>query len=205
MWGITKVIKRAFAPHFKFKNLQHVPRNKGGLKKRAARRRGKQIDAELEQYVLTQTTPKRTCKETHLVLAKLDEMGLKLTNAQLYVANEGLNMCAFIDLVALRTETNTPVVIEIKRGCHYKLCSTLNGSLKFHEPHVTDCLQNQHQMQALLGKMLYEKNHGKCECCLIYVDESNCEFIPESQFVVSVSAEALQTIAKMKKTKKRKR
>ena len=39
--GITKLIKNVFAPSWKYKLLKNIPKNVGGLKKRAAKNRGK--------------------------------------------------------------------------------------------------------------------------------------------------------------------
>ncbi len=206
MLGITKIIKKTFVPHFKFKNLQNVPKNVGGLKKRAACTRGKLIDRELNQFVVNGQVQSSFCTETNLILNKLNELKLKPILSQHHISNANLKMCTFIDLVAICETSCQTMIIEIKRGCHYKLCSTQNGSLRFHDPIITDCMQHQHELQALLSKMLYEiKYEEKCECCLIYVDELKCEYIPENKFAAQISKEALDAITNTKIIKKRKR
>ena len=198
MRGITKAIKTTFAPHWKFKQLQHVPRNVGGLRKRAACRRGKLLDRELSQFALTGPDAS-FCAETQLVIAKLNELRLTLTHTQVYVSDADWKLCTHIDLLAVDQTTGQHVVIETKRGCHYRRCSTKSGSLKFHDAHVTDCLENQHQLQALLGKMLFERTHAThSTCCLIYVNEEKCECISEPDFKVQVSPTALQAIKTFK-------
>ncbi len=206
MLGITKLIRKTFAPHFKFKNLQKVPRNVGGLKKKAACRRGKLLDRQLSDFALNGAKAS-FCKETKLVIEKLEELNLEISKTQHYVSNSELKMCTFIDLVAFKKDSHMPVIIEVKRGCHYKHCSTLNGVLRFHDSTVNDSLLHQHQLQALLGKLLYEKQNPEvsCDCYLLYVDENTCEHIQQNSFNVQICAEALNAIKNVKITKKRKR
>lgn len=206
MLGITKIIKKIFVPSFKFKNLQKVPKNVGGLKKRAACRRGKLIDTQLSQYLLIKNQNK-FCQETNLIIEKLKELNLVLIKTQFYVTDDDLKLCTFIDLIAFDIKNQQEMIIEIKRGCHYRLCATQDGQMKFQNPGTTDCLQNQHQLQALLGKMLYQKKFQeiKTSCCLIYVDEKECQYIPEADFNVTITSESLTTIKNLKITKKRKR
>ena len=143
MFGVTKVIKKTFAPQFAFKKLRKIPRNVGGLRKSAACRRGKRIEKELSDFAANGgTNMLKYCQETQLVIAKLDELHLQLLETQVYVANQSLNMCTFIDLLTFNSATQTFVIVEIKRGCHYRRCSTKNGTLRFHAPDVTDCLLN---------------------------------------------------------------
>jgi hypothetical protein len=204
MIGVTKLIKKIFVPHFKFKNLRKMPRNIGGYTKRKARQQGKRVDKELSEFLAHGTNP-RFCAETKHVIEKLAEKNLRLVNTQVYISNSDLNMCVYIDLIAV-DQSGTFVIIEIKRGFQYRLCSTKNGFLKFHSPGVTDCFQNQHQLQSLLGKILFEhKHHLQCTCCLIYVNEACCDYIPESDFKAQINNDALETIKNMKTCKKRKR
>jgi len=194
MKGITTVIKKVFVPHFKFKKLRNVPKNVGGLRKRAACRRGKLLDKELSEFAKTGLSD-LFCVETHLVIEKLTALNLKVIDTQVYVCDTELKICAYIDVLAIDQSSGQHIIIETKRGCHYRLCSTKNGVLKFHGEMVTDCMQHQHQLQALLGKMLYEKTQSvSCVCCLMYVDNTNCVNIPEEHFKVQVSQQALDAI-----------
>lgn len=204
MIGLTKLIKKVFVPDYKFKNLEKVAKNPGGLKKRAACRQGKLIDKQLTQTV-SKIPNTILCKQTTLVLNKLKELNFTLTKSQVYVVNESLKLCTFIDLVALDETTQQEVIIEIKSGCHYRLCSTKNGFMKFQKEPTTNCLQNQHQLQALFGKYLYDKQFKTTTtCCLIYVNETQCDYIPLSQFHVEISNEAIETIRNLNHKKRKK-
>lgn len=200
MIGVTKIIKRVFVPGFKFKELQRMPRNVGGLKKRAARKRGQKVDDELGQFAKGQI--KTFCQETQLIVQKLTEMNIELKSSQVYVSND--DMCAFIDLVGFDTVNKRDVVLEIKRGFNYRECCTKNGLMKFQQSSdVTDCLRNQHEMQALLGHYLY--NQPDATCGLVYVDEKSCEFIAKQDFRTSITPEALEAIHQFAKKKQNKR
>jgi hypothetical protein len=171
--GITKLIPRVFAPSYRFKSLK-VPRNPGGLKKRAAKRRGKRLDAELASDQQT-----RTCAETKLIRTTLDSLQLDIVETQKMVQHQQLK--TFLDLVVKHRITNKSFVVEIKRGCHYRRCATPTGKLLHQTSVLSDCLLYHHQLQALIGRWIaqQEVNWG---VILIYVDQEKVEIFKDAEF-----------------------
>ena len=71
--GITKVIQQVFFPAYKVRDLRGSPiKNKGGLRLRQAKLRGKLIDRQLAKMVgdkLSLKLPPRACEETKQIIA----------------------------------------------------------------------------------------------------------------------------------------
>jgi hypothetical protein len=184
MPGITKLIPQVFCPGFKFKHLLHKPQNPGGLKKRAAKRRGNRLDNELSNNII------KGCKETQLIRKTLDGMNLEIEETQVLAQQE--NIKTFLDLIVKHKETGKKYVVELKRGCEYRRCSTKNGKLLFQNPTsysktsassptlpLSDALLYQHQLQVLIGRWLYKHDHDY-GVLLIYVNETKVELFEES-------------------------
>lgn len=193
MVGVTKRIRKVFAPTWQFKRLT-IPKHVGGMKKSAAKRRGKRIDREMD--AITKDTPiKRTCRETKALLKFFESRNVTLCHSQYKVSLKLLS--TFLDLVVIDPDGKL-YVVEIKRGCHYRHID--NGHLN-HHTNVTNCLLHQHQLQAMIGRWLYEtqeqvKNVG---CILIYVENDDIEVYDEDQFVVELNESAKLAVLDIRK------
>lgn len=201
MVGITEVIKKKFAPTYKYKKLISVPKNPGGLKKRAAQRRGKRLDLEIFN-ISKDKLQRKPCAETKNLLNKLKEMDLEIVESQKYVALNHLN--TYIDLI-VKDKSNKLYICEIKRGCHYRLCSTKDGKLKYQSKNLSDCPLYQHQMQTLIGRWLYQTSQKTSEpigVLLFYIDESNIEVFTEEQFMATLTQEGCQVLMDMSNNQK---
>ncbi len=187
MVGITKLIHTVFAPQWRFKRLTHRPKNPHGLKRRAACKRGKQLDKECK--INTQIKS----KEGKLLQSAFANWGWTILHTQVLVRFENLH--TFIDLI-VRDSFNQEWIIEIKRGYVYKKCAV--GWLKHQSKAVPDAALYQHQMQVLIGKWLWEKNHeGKTiRHALIYVNESQVEKWNDVQFRAILSEQGKVAILK---------
>lgn len=192
--GITKLIKTTFAPTWKYKKLLHLPKNVGGLKKRAAKTRGNRIDAELASG---QTV--KTCLETRTIRDHLTSMNMQIVKCQVSVKNA--NLMTFIDML-VRDNTGKMFVVEVKRGAHYKKCCTQAGTLCFQRKTLSDCLLYQHQLQALIGRWLAneETNWG---VMLIYVTDDTINIYRETDFEAELLQSGKDAIVKAA-TRKRK-
>jgi hypothetical protein len=188
MPGITKLIPQVFCPGFKFKHLVHKPQNPGGLKKRAAKRRGNRLDNELsdnrrlsqfeDDCVISNNIIIKECKETKLIRKTLEEMNLEIEDTQVFAQEE--NVKTFLDLIVKHKETGKKYVVELKRGCEYRRCGTKNGKLLFQTTlTLSDALLYQHQLQVLIGRWLYKHEHDY-GVLLIYVNETKVEVLEES-------------------------
>jgi len=179
MSGITKLIPKVFAPTWRFKDLKWKPKNIGGLKKRAAKKRGNRIDSELNGEVLFE----KTCPETKLIYKVLHDMKLDIVATQMYVKQGSLK--TFLDMVVRHQETGQQYIIEIKRGCEYRRCGTQDGILRFQNKTLNDCLLHQHQMQVLIGRWLFG-DENRTGVLLIYVNETRVEVLQEYEFEVEL-------------------
>ncbi len=172
MPGITKLIPKVFCPSFKFKNLVKKPQNTGGLKKRAAKKRGNRLDNELSNNIIL-----KTCKETRLIRECLKEMKLEIELTQVLAQEQ--NVKTFLDLIVKHSESGKRYVVELKRGCEYRRCGTKNGTLLFQTSCLSDAPLYQHQLQVLIGRWLYKHEHDY-GVLLIYVNETKVEVFQES-------------------------
>lgn len=205
MIGVTKIIKKVFVPHFKFRNLLKKPQNVGGLKKRAACKLGKLVDEQLFQISKGKLQEDQQIPETTALLQHLTNLDLSIFQSQVYVSCPKLHLCAYIDLILKNNTTQELIVAEIKTGCHYRLCCTKDGFIKYQEKDITDCMLHQHQLQALLGKTLFEsQSKTPISSCLIYVNKTEIIQFNEKDFAVTLTPEAFESI-QMLISKKRKR
>jgi hypothetical protein len=174
MPGITKLIPQVFCPGFKFKNLVKKPLNPGGLKKRAAKKRGNRLDNELANNITN-----KTCKETKLIRQCLEEMKLEIESTQVLAQEQ--NVKTFVDLIVKHKETNKRYIVELKRGCEYRRCGTKDGKLLYQTQNniLTNALLYQHQLQVLIGRWLYKHEHDY-GVLLIYVNDTKVELFQES-------------------------
>lgn len=184
MVGITKLIRKLFAPQWRYRALR-VAKNPGGLKKAAAKRRGKRVDREL-LLCAQGAEPKRACPETRAVLKLFAAEGYRIVGAQHKVQLGRLT--TFLDLVVSDAEGRL-FVVEIKRGCHYR--NESNGLLRFHES-TPNSLLCQHQLQCAIGRWMYEQQHSATGvgCLLIYVQDSDIDVYDEEEFEVHLGEPA---------------
>jgi len=196
--GITNLIPKVFAPSWKFKKLKQIPRNTGGLKKRAAKIRGKRLDKELKNNVT-----KNICPETKNVRILLDSMELDIEATQVLAQRKDLK--TFLDMIVIHRETHKKFIVELKRGCKYRRCATSDGKLLHQTSNLTDCLLYQHQLQTLIGRWLagHEYDYG---VLLIYVNEEEIEMFQECDFVAELSELGKQSLLQYacKKQKRKK-
>ncbi len=196
--GITKLIPRVFAPSWNFKKLKRKPRNIGGLKKRAAKARGNRIDQELKNDV----NESDSCIETKLIRNMLDERCLDIDKCQVLVTKK--NLKTFLDMVVTHRETRQKFILEIKRGCIYRSCATVDGKLRFQTKDLNDCLLRQHELQVLIGRWMYQHEHDH-GVLLLYVNESSVEVIEETHFEAELTPMGKQALLQyaLKKQKRK--
>ncbi len=209
MFGVTKILKKVFAPDYNFKHLIKLPKNKGGLKKKKARLKGKRIDYELTSFVKTLNgqiqEDCKFCEETDTIIKKCNEKNIQLLKSQVYTLSLHHKLCTFIDLVGINTITQKIQLIEVKYGSHYRKCCTLNGFLKFQATPISNCLLHQHQIQILLSQFLYNlQHHVTTDCHLVYVNGTEIDWIVHNQFDAKLLPEALQCIQNLNHKKKKK-
>ena len=87
-------------------------------------------------------------------------MNLSILYSQLYLCSTSLNLHTFVDLVLFNEDTKETIIVEVKRGCHYRTCSTPNGFMQYQPSPISDCMQHQHEIQALLAKLLYDYQYN---------------------------------------------
>ena len=185
--GITKLINSVFAPSWKYKLLKNIPKNVGGLKKRAAKNRGKKIDSELIAFHISNKITNKMTLETKLILETFKKMNLIILDTQVMAKNN--NLKTFIDLIVQDTLTLKKYVVEIKRGCAYRECTTKNGILLHqNKSTISNCLLHQHQLQALIGRwLLKSQSESDYGLFLIYVDEQDILVYDETMFVANLT------------------
>jgi hypothetical protein len=175
--GVTKIIRALFAPDFAYGKLKKKPPPKeNALSYRQARARGKLIDRQLTKWHLFKSL-KGAKIETKLLVTYLSGQHLVPISTQLAVGCPIDRLGTCIDLVCKDTTTNEIVLIEIKRGCNYRDCTTghmMRTIIDLNGHPVNDCLLHQHMLQLLLGELLFvrtfplETRHHRC--ILLYVD-----------------------------------
>jgi hypothetical protein len=173
--GITKIIRTLFAPGFTYGKLKKKPLPKAtALSYRQARARGKLIDRQLTKWHLFKSL-KGAKIETKLLVTYLSNQHLVPIATQLPVGCPVDRLGTCIDLVCTDTITKEIVLIEIKRGCHYRDCTTgqmLRTIVDLDGRPVNDCLLHQHMLQLLLGELLFVRTFPTRphRCLLLYVD-----------------------------------
>ena len=194
--GVTKVVKKVFAPGFRFKKLkrgQYVP----GLPKRQAIRRGHAIDRVLHQWASGLSIGRSRIREPKTVIQTFEALGWVPVQSQLTVAWPEARIATKIDLVLYDPENNKVIVVEMKSGCGYRRNS--HGTLRHIVPKVSNAPLHSHQLQAAIGKELLARTYsewarGDIECVLVYVSpDCEVEMIRESDFTV-VYTPTIETI-----------
>ena len=192
--GIHKTIKCLFAPSYDYKKLTKIPKNKGGLSFQKAKRKGKLIDSQISGFFAgTNTKP---CKEVLLLLFELSLKNLEIIGTQVTVADETSRLATPIDLVVIDKETLKITVVEIKYGCNYRHCFTIDGALKYQKTNLNDCLFHQHQLQILIGKWMYQKEtKQEVNALLIYINgNDSIDFFTEDKFEAELNQEGINAL-----------
>ncbi len=192
--GIHKTIQNVFAPSFHFERLLDKPKNVGGLSFKAAKKKGKQIDRELNNN----HSSTKKCSEVKSLLAELQKREFEIVGTQVTVSDESTRLATLIDMIVIQTKTNRKFIVEIKYSCLYRYCSTFQGSLKFQDSFLNDCLFHQHQLQALIGRWLYQQTFPKesdLGALLIYINtDSTIEIFDEDYFAVRMTSNTIQAL-----------
>ena len=194
--GVTKVIRSVFAPTYRFKPLPRAQCS-GGLRLRAAKRRGHAIDAALARWVAVPTTYKSALHEPAALIRLFRASGWVPVAAQLVVAWPAARLATRIDLVLYDPSRAVLLVVEIKSGCEHRRIA--HGTLKHLRPALSNAPLYQHQLQALLGKELLIHTYPKwtpssVEAVLVYVTATGqVELIREADFGLQYSP-ALETV-----------
>jgi hypothetical protein len=198
--GVTKVIKKIFAPSYRYTKLRRsgtTPRATG-LPFRKARRRGKLVDTTLDKWVKGLKTRCRILEP--LALIKLFESRhWSPVASQLVVAWREGRIATMIDLVLHDDLTDRILLVEIKSGCEYRNQSTGSRLKNMGSCTVTDAPLHQHQLQILLGKDLFHRTYPKCtkpvDSILIYVAKDGTLEVLEEKTDFTVFCDASVTDA----------
>lgn len=192
--GVTKVIKRWFAPKFRFRNIKNRPTTVGGLPFRQARRRGKLLDRQMVAYAKSKNIPLKACEETRRLIDYLSEQRLTVVSAQQVVGWSQARLGTCIDLVCTN-HLQEYIIVELKRGCAYRKCHT-GERLAFVQAE-NDSLFNQHQIQLLISKILFQKTFNiDAKLLLLYIDNEQVLPYDESTFTVKWTESASQILLK---------
>jgi hypothetical protein len=214
---VTKVISQVFFPAYQVRNLRGptVP-NKGGLRLRRARIRGKLVDRQLAQVAgdkLLVAPPPKACEETTSILVFLREHGYYIEHAQYAVGYAPWRLATDIDLV-LRPVTGEDhrIVVEVKCGCLYRRHIVPNTTSQGLQKPVAVSPLHVHQLQAILGKRLLELCDNTvpiAEAWVLYVDlVHGVERIQQKDFGVQwseCSERVLEATAQLPANGKRRR
>lgn len=190
--GVTTVIKKLFASSYTYQKLTMKHMCSRGLRQKQAKRRGQLIDTVVGKWVNGHRIKCRTQEPTALI-HYFERNHWKPVSSQLVVAYPTARLATKIDVVLYDTVHDTLLIVEVKSGYHYRKCSTLNGTLKFVRPIVSNCPLHQHQLQALLGKWLFLETYPqwtnrKVEAVVVYVSsDGECEVYMERYFTVLFS------------------
>lgn len=192
--GITKVIQRLFFPSYRVQNLRGPSvRNHGGLTLKQARRRGRLIDSQLRKVVGDRTLlrpPRRACEETKKIIAFIRNRGFYIEHAQYTVGYAPWRLSTPVDLVLHSvTAPDQRVVVEVKSGCLYRHKAIPNVCARYIDPPVPVSPSSMHQMQAVIGKRLYELSEQTDDvpvhAWLLYVDMVHgVELIEQDAFCI---------------------
>ena len=159
--GVTRVITKVFFPAYKVQNLRGPTyTNKGGLRLRQARVRGKLLDRQLAKVVgdrLLLAPPPRACEETKQIIAFIRTHGYYIEHAQYAVGYAPWRLATDIDLILRPVVGDSHrIVVEVKRGCLYRRQIVPNATSQCLETVVNVSPLHVHQLQALIGKRLLE-------------------------------------------------
>jgi hypothetical protein len=137
--------------------------------------------------------------ETKLIVAYLSRHHLRPLATQLPVGCPIDRLGTCIDLVCSHTITNEIVLIEIKRGCNYRDCTTghlLHTILDLNGQKVNDCLLHQHMLQLLLSELLFMRTFPletrPHRCLLLYVDHTE---VLEYGLTIQLSSSTLSILS----------
>jgi hypothetical protein len=194
--GVTTVVKRLFAPSYRYTKLKrgHCP---VGLPKRQARRRGHAIDHTLHKWAGGQAITRSRLKEPRTLIQTFEARGWTPVCSQLVVAWPAARLATKIDLVLHDRARNKIIVVEVKSGCGYRRKS--HGVMRHIVPTVSNAPLHQHQLQVLLGRMLFARTYTHwrpvdIECVLVYISPAcDVELLMDTAFSVHYTA-GLDTI-----------
>jgi hypothetical protein len=163
--GITKVIKKVFAPSYTYAKLKCKPLNIGGFKFGVARRRGKALDKALSS---TSRLP-----EAVAIKQALLARGWTTIHTQLPVAMPLYRIGTCIDMLCQDSQGHY-IVIETKLGCKYRDATTGNYMKHCLTPDnkpVKETTRHMHELQCLLGRDMFIETYSlPAFCALVYVD-----------------------------------
>jgi len=132
------------------------------------------IDKQITRWVSKPSVlPRRSCKETAHIIKYLQEAAYRPIHAQFIVGSAPLRIGTKIDLICTNDQ-NDIVLVEIKRGCHYRKATTGNKMIGFEK--WTDSCYHQHQLQCLMNMYLFQETIPKTSrvsSLLLYVNDSN--------------------------------
>ena len=205
--GITKVITTVFFPTYNVRKLRgSTISNKGGLRRRQAKIRGKLVDKQLAKLTgdkMLLRPPPRACEETKQIMTFVRERGYYIEHAQYTVGYAPWRLATDIDLVLRKvSDDHSRIVVEVKRGCLYRRHTVPHATSQHLEKVVSVSPLHVHQLQAVIGKRLLELCDTTVEIAgawLLYVDLIHgVELIEETEFDVQwtkLSEHALEATA----------
>jgi hypothetical protein len=185
--GVTTVIKKVFAPSYRYKKLKRGTYSVG-LPNRQAKRRGHAIDGTLDKWANGLSISRSRLKEPRALINTFEEHGWKPVCSQLVVAWPTARLATKIDLVLHDAAQNKMIVVEIKSGCGYRRNS--HGNLRHILPSVSNAPLHQHELQCLFGKKMLTSTYPKWTCAnivcvLAYVSiDGIVELVMETEFAV---------------------
>lgn len=164
--GITKFLKKAFFPKYNYKKAKLETTAEPKQPKRAeppgprGKRRGSLVDQQLSDIVNgVLVPPQKIHPFTKAAFAALAQAGLAPRTAQVVVYDRETKLATACDLVAVRTSSNEPVIVELKCSQdkkYFASCGPMRGAMA----RSSDSLASQHALQVQLTRHLFEKTYG---------------------------------------------
>jgi hypothetical protein len=209
--GLHKVIQTVFFPQYKYDKLRGT-RSHGTLNFRTAKVRGKTIDKQLSQCIgLDAKVPFGAMNETKRLLEFIQTAGYYIETSQKPVGFAPWRLATELDLtlrpVNLLDQEDHRVVVEVKRGYHYRDCTVPGATSQRLIPEVVVSPRMLHELQAVLGAELLRKTDSSLpiKTMLLYVDDKQLEAVTDFKVKFSDITElALLATAQVCAGKKRK-
>jgi hypothetical protein len=208
--GLHKVIQTVFFPQYKYNKLRGTRRH-GTMTFRSAKFRGKTIDRQLSKCIGVGTqAPLGATNETKIVLAFIHRAGYYIETSQKPVGFAPWRLATELDLTLRPVSSDQEdhrVVVEVKRGYHYRDCTVPGATSQRLVPEVPVSPRSLHELQTVLGAELLRKTDPSLpiKTMLLYVDDVELEVVTDFQVKFSETTElALLATSQVCAGKKRK-
>jgi hypothetical protein len=179
--GITAALKRVFWSDYRFAKAQTLDAvgvgNSPFMKGPTASRRGTLVDKQVSSLIEGRPVVGKIHAFTGLAFRAMREANLRPVASQVVVFDESRRLATAVDILCVNARAQN-VIVELKCSSDFKYTAA-TGPMKHEFAQLSNSLANQHIVQTLVTRELFQRTYGDKDAlaCILKISQRGASWV----------------------------